>query len=190
MDITASGLLDIISTVKGLKSKDKADDGQDHTDLSPPKQYTAGNSDSSDSEKSGGMPSYKKGGTVKNTGPAILHKGEYVIPAEKVKLVKNSPLSKSEKKSDAKKKKKHKLHITLHEADGGGLRADHRYEAHPEDESPVPGPEEHNLPTADAAGQHVSEAFAAQQPETEPDGDEAPPPAPTAGPAMPQVPSM
>jgi hypothetical protein len=29
------------------------------------------------------IPSYKKGGTVKKTGPAIVHKGERVIPAKK-----------------------------------------------------------------------------------------------------------
>ena len=31
------------------------------------------------------MPSYKKGGTVKKTGPALVHKGEKVIPKEKAK---------------------------------------------------------------------------------------------------------
>lgn len=29
----------------------------------------------------GGWGSYKKGGRVKKTGPAIVHKGEYVLPA-------------------------------------------------------------------------------------------------------------
>lgn len=28
----------------------------------------------------GQLPSYKKGGTVKKTGPAIVHKGEKVVP--------------------------------------------------------------------------------------------------------------
>ena len=31
------------------------------------------------------MPMYKKGGTVKKTGPAIVHKGERIIPAKKAK---------------------------------------------------------------------------------------------------------
>jgi hypothetical protein len=31
------------------------------------------------------MPQYKKGGIVKKTGPAVVHKGEKVIPASKVK---------------------------------------------------------------------------------------------------------
>src|SRR5665213_3526143 len=31
----------------------------------------------------GQLPSYKKGGKVKETGPAILHKGETVVPVSK-----------------------------------------------------------------------------------------------------------
>jgi hypothetical protein len=31
------------------------------------------------------MPEYKKGGTVKKTGLAKVHKGEYIIPAERVR---------------------------------------------------------------------------------------------------------
>jgi hypothetical protein len=31
---------------------------------------------------------YKKGGTVKKTGIALVHKGELIIPASKVKSVK------------------------------------------------------------------------------------------------------
>jgi hypothetical protein len=34
--------------------------------------------------------SYKKGGRVKRTGLARLHKGEYVVPRGKVKRVKNA----------------------------------------------------------------------------------------------------
>lgn len=30
------------------------------------------------------MPSYKKGGIVKKTGPALVHKGEKIIPVKKV----------------------------------------------------------------------------------------------------------
>ena len=33
----------------------------------------------------GQLPSYKKGGTVKETGPAIVHKGEKVIPYQEKK---------------------------------------------------------------------------------------------------------
>lgn len=36
---------------------------------------------------SGGMPSYKKGGKVKKTGVAKLHKGELVIPAKHAKAL-------------------------------------------------------------------------------------------------------
>ena len=31
------------------------------------------------------MPSYKKGGTVKKTGPALVHKGEKITPVSKAK---------------------------------------------------------------------------------------------------------
>ena len=34
------------------------------------------------------MPSYKKGGKVKKTGPAKLHKGEVVLKASVVKALK------------------------------------------------------------------------------------------------------
>ena len=36
----------------------------------------------------GGMPMYKKGGRVKKTGPAIVHKGEVVLSAPTVKTLK------------------------------------------------------------------------------------------------------
>ncbi len=39
--------------------------------------------------KTSTIPHYKKGGTVKKTGPAIVHKGEKVIPANKRKAVEN-----------------------------------------------------------------------------------------------------
>lgn len=42
-------------------------------------------------------PSYKKGGKVKQTGLALVHKGEVVIPANRVKSV-DSALKKSGKK--------------------------------------------------------------------------------------------
>jgi len=47
------------------------------------------------------MPAYKKGGTVKKTGPAVVHKGEKIIPANKVKKVEKAlkTASKSSKKS-------------------------------------------------------------------------------------------
>lgn len=32
----------------------------------------------------GQMPSYKKGGIVKKTGPALLHKGELVVPKHRM----------------------------------------------------------------------------------------------------------
>jgi hypothetical protein len=33
----------------------------------------------------GKLPTFKKGGKVKKTGPAIVHKGEKIIPAKKKK---------------------------------------------------------------------------------------------------------
>lgn len=32
------------------------------------------------------LPSYKKGGIVKKTGPAIVHKGERVVPVKKKRI--------------------------------------------------------------------------------------------------------
>lgn len=125
------------------------------------------------------LKSYDKGGIVDKTGPAIVHKGERIIP------VKESPLSKKESKS--KSKKHHKLQMHIHSADGGGFRADSSHIAHPEDDSPVPAPEEHNLPDADSLATHVQESFSPQaDPETPPDGaappqGESPQPTPTQG---------
>lgn len=36
---------------------------------------------------SGGIPSYKKGGRVKRTGKALVHKGELIIPAKHAKAL-------------------------------------------------------------------------------------------------------
>lgn len=41
-----------------------------------------------------GAPSYKKGGTVKKTGLALVHKGEKVIPKNKVEKKKKDLASK------------------------------------------------------------------------------------------------
>ncbi len=46
------------------------------------------------------VPSYKKGGRVKRTGLALLHKGEHVIPKNKVKKV-SAALKKSGRKKHA-----------------------------------------------------------------------------------------
>lgn len=100
-------------------------------------------------------------------------------------MAKTSPLS--AKKETKGKKKKHRLHMSLHEVDGGGFRADHMHLPSPEDDSPVPAPEEHNLPDADALADHVQQSFAPQaEPETPPDGaappqGESPQPTPTQG---------
>jgi hypothetical protein len=66
------------------------------------------------------MDSYKKGGTVEKTGPAIVHKGEEVIPVEKADKVKDmmkkaeGALSKEEKsRGKAKHGMKH-THIEHH----------------------------------------------------------------------------
>jgi hypothetical protein len=42
------------------------------------------------------IPSYKKGGTVKKTGLALLHKGEHVVPAGKVKSMKGKCVPESQ----------------------------------------------------------------------------------------------
>src|SRR5258708_2688352 len=42
---------------------------------------------SADPSNFGQHPGYKKGGTVSKTGLAIVHKGEYVVPAKKAKVM-------------------------------------------------------------------------------------------------------
>lgn len=41
------------------------------------------------------MPFYKKGGAVKKTGPAVVHKGEFVLTAKQAKKM---PLARLEKR--------------------------------------------------------------------------------------------
>lgn len=100
-------------------------------------------------------------------------------------MAKESPLSK--KKDTKAKKHRHKLQMHIRESDSGGFRADHSHMPSPEDDSPVPAPEEHNLPDADALADHVQQSFAPQaDPQTPPDGaappqGESPQPTPPVG---------
>jgi hypothetical protein len=97
----------------------------------------------------------------------------------------SSPLSKKESKD--KKRKKHRLHISIRPTDDGGFRADHSHVPHPDDESPVPSPEEHNLPDSESLADHVQQAYAPQT--DEPEEGQAPPtgPSPQPTPAQGQV---
>lgn len=45
------------------------------------------------------LPNYRKGGKVKKTGPARLHKGEVVVPRGKVKKVKKAVRQMKKRKS-------------------------------------------------------------------------------------------
>lgn len=70
--------------------------------------------------------SFKKGGTVKKTGMAKVHKGEVVIPKAKLqaagKEIKNNPpkiLAKTKKKSGAKQANKQRVAILLSKARRG-----------------------------------------------------------------------
>lgn len=70
--------------------------------------------------------SFKKGGTVKKTGMAKVHKGEVVIPKGKLqaagKEIKNNPpkiLAKTKKKSGAKQANKQRVAILLSKARRG-----------------------------------------------------------------------
>ena len=51
--------------------------------------------------KKRGLPGYKKGGTIKKTGLALVHKGEKVIPKKDAKKVKIKVTKKSKGTSDA-----------------------------------------------------------------------------------------
>lgn len=48
---------------------------------------------------------FKKGGLVRHTGKALVHKGEYVIPKHQVDKMKKAAKIKAPSKSKAKKKK-------------------------------------------------------------------------------------
>jgi hypothetical protein len=65
------------------------------------------------------MPSMKKGGMVKETGPHLLHKGEAVIPAE--------IMSKATSALGGDKKPKKKLHMSIKPTDDDRFHVTHMY---------------------------------------------------------------
>jgi hypothetical protein len=67
----------LMDQVEGMEPKGRKKFGEDEG-LTPGSPIVT-----DDKKKKSSIPSYKKGGTVKKTGPAIVHKGERVIPAKK-----------------------------------------------------------------------------------------------------------
>lgn len=65
------------------------------------------------------MPSMKKGGMVKETGPHLLHKGEAVIPAE--------IMDKATAALGGSKKPKKKLHMSIKPTDDDRFHVTHMY---------------------------------------------------------------
>jgi hypothetical protein len=85
--------------------------------------------------------SYESGGTVTETGPALLHKNEIVIPAEK--NMEGSALHElmaSRLGSGQPKKKKAKLHMHIYQMDDKKFHVEHSYRG---GEEPSPEGSEH-----------------------------------------------
>jgi hypothetical protein len=135
---------------------------------------------------------YDKGGTVKETGPGWLKKGEKVIPVkesrtksamgggEKKSSSKKSGKSKSKSKSAGPKKHVHTMHIK--HADNGGWIATHDMQP-PEGGGgePMPKPEDHIIPPGiENLQAHVADHLS-QEPEEE--QQQQPAPGGPAGPA-------
>ena len=68
----------LMDEVEGMEPKGRKKYGEDEG-------LTPGSPIVTDDKKkqSRNIPSYKNGGTVKKTGPAMVHKGERVVPAKK-----------------------------------------------------------------------------------------------------------
>lgn len=135
------------------------------------------------------IPSYKSGGKVKETGLALVHKGETVIPAkekdmdEKPKSRAAKAMSSGDKKADHKKKsdkkKKRKVHrMELRHAANGGYIATHHYKSDGGPE-PMPEPEDHALMDIDQLHSHMDEHMSPEE-EAAPE-PEQPPMAPPQG---------
>lgn len=105
--------------------------------------------------------SYEHGGTVTETGPAILHAGETVIP--KMDGLKELMAAKL---GSGKPKKKAKLHMNIHKMDDGKFHTEHSYRGGSE---PTPEPSEHAPANMAALLEHVKEHFGG--------GEESEPPA-------------
>lgn len=77
--------------IRKIGMNDDRDDTRAYTPQEAQKRQAAGDQDAmrkqADDAKGGKIPSYKKGGLIKKTGPANLHKGERVIPKAKVAKV-------------------------------------------------------------------------------------------------------
>lgn len=98
------------------------------------------------------LPSYKKGGTVRETGPALLHKGEKVIPATKAMT------GKAEMKSKSSAPKGMQLHsITTKRLKDGTYHHEHRF--HDGEGNPHHVTHEYSSATNRDAGDHVAEQF-------------------------------
>lgn len=101
-------------------------------------------------EPTQGMPSYKKGGVVKETGPALVHKGETIIP--KGMGLAEGPMAHGEAK-EPKKAKKHVKSVHVRKAKKGGFIAENH---HDHADHPM---EEHALPDMAALQEHMKESL-------------------------------
>lgn len=100
-------------------------------------------------EPTQGMPSYKKGGIVKKTGPALLHKGETVIPNDMG--LAEGPMAHGDEKPKKAKKEVKSVHVR--KAKKGGFIAENHHV------SPDHPMEEHALPNMAALQEHMKESL-------------------------------
>ncbi len=111
-----------------------------------------------------GLESYKKGGIVKETGPAYMHKGERVLtkddPMNKMMGLAEGPMAHPAKEEPKKKSKKEVKSVHVRKAHKGGFIAENH---HVSPEHPM---EEHALPDMQSLQQHMSESLGAGSPES------------------------
>jgi hypothetical protein len=97
-----------------------------------------------------GIDSYKKGGIVKKTGPAFMHKGEIVIPND-MGLAEGPMAHGAEKEKPKSKKEVKSVHVR--KAKKGGYIAENHHV------SPDHPMEEHALPDMAALQEHMQESL-------------------------------
>jgi len=108
------------------------------------------------------LPSYEKGGKVKKTGLAIVHKGEKVVPEKKSKSRAGAAMSgedkaKSKPKKAAKKKSRKVHRMEIKRAANGGYIATHHFKQEPGEVGPAPESEDNALSDMNQLHDHLDE---------------------------------
>lgn len=112
-------------------------------------------------------PSFARGGKVKRSGLAMVHKGETVTPKgamnkDRVGSAMGGSKSKS-KGSKGKKGGKHVHEMHIRHAANGGYIARHDFKQQPGAQQQPQEPEEHALPDMNSLSQHVQDNMVPMQ---------------------------